>query len=192
VPRKPGSGPYVPPLINTQEGRAAARRLSASLDPLVAAVAQAALLNPAWLDPVLEVLQVHGFGDQALDELAKEIIRLRLDSDVLDTEALTRHLASVGFSILLSEIDKAALNAGAPFLNQDASLADARSQWSHAFDGLIRMAALERALLAAKSGLGSGDDANVSDAAEFMRLKLERDGLRRAIKTGTFWTDVDP
>jgi DNA primase len=192
VPRKPGSGPYVPPLINTQEGRAAARRLSASLDPLVAAVAQGALLHPDWLDPVLEVLQVHGFGDQALDDLAKEIIRLRLDSDVLDTEALTRHLASVGFSILLSEIDKAALNAGAPFLNQDASLADARSQWSHAFDGLIRMAALERALLAAKSGLGSGDDANVSDAAEFMRLKLERDGLRRAIKTGTFWTDVDP
>jgi hypothetical protein len=54
------------------------------------------------------------------------------------------------------------------------------------------MAALEHALMAAKSGLGSGDGADVSDAAEFIRLKLERDGLRRAIKTGTFWTDVDP
>jgi DNA primase len=158
---------------------------------LVAAVAKGALENPAWLDSCLEVLQAEGFGDLALDALAKTIIRLRLDSDLLDTEALTRHLASRGFGDLLSEIDKAALNAGAPFLKQDVSPKDARSQWSHAFDGLIRMAALERALLAAKSGLGSGDVANGSDAASFMRLKLERDALRRAIKTGSLWTDDD-
>ena len=40
---------------------------------------------------------------------AKEIIRLRLEADVLDTEALARHLAQ-GFGGLLSEIDKAAGN----------------------------------------------------------------------------------
>lgn len=192
IPRKPGSGPYVPPLANTNEGRAAARRLSTSLDPLTAAVARGALDHPTWLDPWLEDLQTQGFGDPALEGLAKEIIRLRLDSDVLDTEALARHLASSGFGYLLSEIDKAALNAGAPFLNQDASLADARSQWSHAFDVLMRMAALERAFSAAKSELGSGDGADTSDAAGFMRLKLERDRLRRAIKTGTVWTDAEP
>lgn len=185
-------GPWLPlPAPPTPEGRAAARRLAVSLDPLVAAVAKGALDNPGWLDSHLEVLQAEGFGDLALDALAKTIIRLRLDSDLLDTEALTRHLASRGFGDLLSEIDKAALNAGAPFLKQDVSPKDARSQWSHAFDGLIRMAALERALLAAKSGLGSGDGANGSDAASFMRLKLERDALRRAIKTGSLWTDAD-
>ena len=84
---------------------------------------------------------------------------------------------------LLGEIDRAARISGAPFLNPDIPLASARTQWSHAFEVLIRMAALEAALSAAK-----GELTESSDTSAFMRLKGERDALKRAIRTGTVWT----
>lgn len=119
-----------------------------------------------------------------LGELAKEIIRLRLDADHLDMEALARHLRERGYAGLLTDIDRAAAKAGAPFLKQDVTLAAARSEWSHAFAVLTRVAALEKALDVAKMDLAAA-----SGASALMRLKTERDKLRRAIKTGTIWTD---
>jgi DNA primase len=128
-------------------------------------------------------MQAHGLGNPALDALAGAIIGQRLEADVLDSEALKRHLAVSGFGALLGEIDRAARTSGAPFLNSDVPPAAARSQWSHAFEVLIRMAALETALFSAKSDL-----TDAADTAAFMRLKGERDALKRAIKTGTVWT----
>ena len=168
----------------TPEGRAGGRALRRAPDPLPAAVAQAAIADPAWLDPHLESLETHGFGDPALDHLAKEIIRLRLEADHLDTGALARHLATDGFGALLGEIDKAALKSGAPFLKSDVSPTLARSQWSHAFEALTRMAALGDAIEAEKGNLsGRGG----MEAIE--RMKTERDALRRAIGSGTIWAD---
>jgi DNA primase len=115
--------------------------------------------------------------------LAKEIIRLRLDADVLDTSTLTRHLAGKGFGGLLSEIEKAAAKSGAPFLGQDMSLAASRAHWSHAVESLTRMAALESAVGAAKADLKDS-----SGAARLAQLKTERDALKRAIRTGSIWT----
>jgi DNA primase len=116
--------------------------------------------------------------------LAKEIIRLRLEADHLDTGALARHLATDGFGALLGEIDKAALKSGAPFLKSDVSPTLARSQWSHAFEALTRMAALGDAIEAEKGNLsGRGG----MEAIE--RMKTERDALRRAIGSGTIWAD---
>lgn len=129
-------------------------------------------------------MEADGFGDRTLNDLASEIIRLRLDCDILDTGALARHLAGKGFGALLSEIDKAASKSGAPFLGSDLPPAVARSHWSHAFDTLVRMASLERALEAAKADMGEQ-----TGAAAFMRLKAERDALKRAIRTGTLWAD---
>ena len=187
----PGRGRYLngrwePPVPRapTAEGRAAARRLSEAIDPIAAAVAKGALSDPAGLDDHLEALERDGFGDPALQPLASEIISLRLEGDILDSGALARHLAAKGFSALLSEIDKAAAKSGAPFLHEDTPPAAARSQWSHALQVLIRMASLERALTSAKADISAADG-----AAAFMRLKGERDALRRAIKTGLFWTD---
>lgn len=171
-------------LPSTPEGKAAARRLSVALDPVAAAVAKGALDDPPRLDDHLEELEAHGFGDPLLLDLAKEIIRLRLDADCLDTGALARHLRDSGFAGLLTDIDRAASQSGAPFLKQDVTLAAARSEWSHAFVVLSRMAALEKALDTAKQNLAEG-----SGAAVLMRLKTERDKLRRAVKTGTIWTD---
>ncbi len=176
-----------PPTFPTPEGRAAARRLAHAIEPVAAALARHALADPAVLDDHLEDLDTHGFGDPALVELAREIIRLRLDADRLDSDALQRHLASRGFSALLIDIDRAATHAGAPFPTEGVTLAAARSQWSHAFGVLNRVAALEEAIAAAKQDL-----AGPSGASVLMDLKKQRDALRRAIKTGQIWTPDAP
>ena len=168
--------------LPTARGKAAAKRLAQGLEPVPAALASYAIADPPVLDDWLEALQTHGFGDQALMELTKEIIRLRL-AGLLDTEALQRHLANSGFSALLNDILRAAALAGAPFLKEDVTLAAARSQWSYAFEAVSRLAALEDALKAAKSDLAQG-----AGASPLMGLKAERDSLRRALRTGSIWT----
>ena len=196
----PGSGTWTPngvrrggsrwrdagpplPTFPTPEGRAAAKRLAGALDPMAAALAKQAIADPPVLDDHLEGIETHGFCDPALLPLAQEIVRLRLDCDRLDTEALHRHLAASGFSALLIDIDRAATHAGAPFFKPDVTLAAARSQWSYAFEALVRLDALERALASAKHDLAGG-----GGASALMALKADRDTLRRAIKTGTIWT----
>jgi len=54
-----------------------------------------------------------------------------------------RHLRAQGYAGLLTDIDRAASQASAPFLKQDVTLAAARSEWSYAFAVLTRVAALE-------------------------------------------------
>ena len=179
---RPGNEPW--PMPPTPEGRAAAKRLARSAEPLAAALAKGALADPVRLDGCLEAFEAAGFGDPALEELAREITRLRLEGDVLDSGALARHLAGKGFGVLLGEIDEAATRSGAPFLDPDRPLADARALWLHAFESLTRMAALEDALASAKAEM---DDAE--GAARLVRLKSERDALKRAIRTGSIWSD---
>jgi DNA primase len=166
----------------TAEGRAAGVRLKRAIDPVAAALVSGALADPARLEPHLETLEAQGFGDPSLKALAGEIIRVRLDADVLDRDVLARHLASGGFGVLLGEIDKAAAMSGAPFLNPDIQPTVARSQWSQAFEALTRMAALDDAIKAAKSDL---DGRSGMEAIE--RMKVERDALRRAVGAGTVW-----
>ncbi|HUO11355.1 MAG TPA: DNA primase, partial [Caulobacteraceae bacterium] len=161
--RFPNPGP-------TDAGRDAARRLARSLEPLAAALAWQALADPSVLDPYLESLEPRGLGDAALGDLVSEIIRLRLDSERLDSEALQRHLRQRGFSALLIDIERAAAKSGAPFIQSDVTLAAARSQWTHAFSAMNRLAALEEAMDAAKRDLAAGV---ASD--RFMALKSERD-----------------
>jgi DNA primase len=166
----------------TDAGRAAARRLARDIDPLAAALAHYALGDPAVLEAHFDDLQAHGFGDPALADLVSEIIRLRLDSERLDISALERHLGERGFSALLNDIDRAATKSGAPFIQSDVTLAAARSQWTLAFSGLLRLAALDDAMDQAKQALGAG-----AGADRVITLKTERDSLRRALKTGTIF-----
>lgn len=185
-PWKPGGKPGLTfePAYPTPEGKAAALRLSTALDPLAAALAKGGLEDPHRLDDHLEAVEKAGFGDPALSALAAEIIRLRLDADHLDSGALARHLRERGFAGLLTDIDRAAAQAGAPFLKQDVTLASARSQWTHAFEVLNRLAALEAAIASAKGNLGGR-----SDMAALERLKAERDALKRSVRSGSLWTD---
>ena len=167
----------------TPMGKAAAGRLARSLDLIPAALTQYVLNDPTVLDAHLEEgLAAQGLGDPALAGLFQEVIRLRLESEHLDTQSLTRHLALCGFSALLTDIDRAAAKSGAPILKSDVSLEEARSQWSQAFASLSRLAALDEAIAAAKGNLG---DRSAMEALE--RLKGERDTLKRAIRV---WNDV--
>ena len=155
---------------------------SSRLDPILAALTQYAIRDPAILDDHLEEsFTAKGFGDPVLSGLAKEIIRLRLDAEHLDSATLTRHLASCGFNALLTDIDRAASQAGAPFMKSDVSLEAARSQWSQAFARLSRLAALDEAIGSAKGNLRGRSDMEVLE-----RLKGERDALKRAIRE---WND---
>ena len=168
----------------TAEGRAAGRNLRRALEPVAAALAKGALNDPHRLEPHMDEFERHGFVDPGLADLAREIIRMRLEVDILDSDALARHLASGGFGALLGEIDRAALKSGAPFLESDTPPAVARSQWSHAFELLTRMSALDQAIETAKRDL---DGRSGMEAIE--RMKAERDALRKAIGTGTVWVD---
>ncbi|WP_374571906.1 DNA primase [Phenylobacterium sp.] len=163
---------------------AAARELSRGLELAPAALAWLALRDPAVLDDHLEdALTAQGFGEAAIAPVIREIIGLRLEAEHLDRAGVTRHLASCGFSALLTDIDRAAASSGAPFIKDDVSLEAARSQWLRAFAGLSRLAALDEAIGAVKGGLRGREDMEA-----FERLKGERDTLRRAIRTGTIWT----
>jgi DNA primase len=171
-------------LGSTLEGKAAAKRLAGTLSSAAAALAFAAVADPGVLDEHLEDgFTAKGFGEPALGALVKEIIRLRLEADHLDSAALRRHLASCGFSALLTDIERAAANAGAPMITEDVSLDARKSQWSRGFAALSRAAALDDALSAAKGNLSGREQ-----MAAFERLKAERDALKRAIRTGTIWT----
>jgi DNA primase len=167
----------------TDAGRAAARRLAHEIEPLAAALASYALADPPVMEAHLDELGAAGLGDPGLADLVNEIIRLRLEADHLDTGALERHLRTRGFSALLNDIDRAASKSGAPFIQSDVTLAVARSQWSHAFSAMCRLAALNEAVSQAASAVGTGSSADSTHRA----LKTERDSLRRALKSGTIW-----
>jgi DNA primase len=169
----------------TDEGRSAARRLARDIDPLAAALAGYALADPAVLDAHLDELEGAGLGDRTLADLVSEIIRLRLEGEHLDSDALQRHLRDRGFSALLNDIERAAAKSGAPFIQSDVTLAAARSQWTHAFAAMCRLIALEGAVREAGNAVGTDSHADQAHIA----LKTERDSLRRALKSGTIWDE---
>jgi len=180
--RGKGGEPVIGP--STPEGRAGARQLTRTVKSVPAALARWAIHDPGVLDDHLEAFEARGFGDPTLSDLAGAIIRLRLSSERLDSEGLQRHLADSEFSALLIDIDRAATLAGAPFMKPDVTLAAARSQWSRAFEALSRLAALDEALTAAREDLVGG-----KDSSAHRQFKIERDRLRRAVETGTIWTE---
>ncbi|CAM3334559.1 DNA primase [Asticcacaulis taihuensis] len=171
---------YIPPAM--EETRRAAVNLSSALDPTAASLAQGLVDNPDWMLDQVEGLEAYGFGDDALAPLAKALIALSFQHEGLDRPALSRHLQKQGLGALLSEIQKAALKSGAPFLSPDISSADAHARWLQAFNAVSRLTALDRALNSAREQVGT---------EFFSRLKLERDALRKSLRSGQIWQDGD-
>ncbi|MFT4076679.1 MAG: DNA primase [Asticcacaulis sp.] len=169
---------YIPPAM--EESKRAAVTLSAALDPTSAGLAQGLIDNPDWMLDQVEGLEAYGFGDEALSPLANALIALSFQHEGLDRQALSRHLQKQGLGALLSEIQKAALKSGAPFLSPDISSADAHSRWLQAFNAVSRLTALDRALNSAREQVGT---------EFFSRLKLERDALRKSLRSGQIWQD---
>lgn len=175
-----GNGRFDPPALSTQEGKQAAHALKGALDPIAAALTLGLLEHPDWALDHLEALDQFGIGDEALNALTKAVVSLSFAHSDLDKAALYRHLEKQGFSALVGDILKAAHKSRVPFLSTDLQIADAHTGWLKAFDAVTRLTGLERALNSAKDQVGT---------EFYSRTKIERDALRRALKSGQIWID---
>jgi DNA primase len=164
--------------------REAIGRLRNRPRPLSAALAVAVLQDPHLLDDKVELLDAQGFGDERLRPLAHELVQARFEWDHMDAEALRKRLAARGFGDdVFAQLAGTARAAGAAFLDASLPGETARRLWSIAFDLLIRLEALERAVEAAKQDLERDNDSTA-----LFTLKSERDQLKRLLDSGA-WSD---
>ncbi len=178
-PNAPSQGPA------TSQAKDASRRLRQSPGNLAAALALAAVRDPGVLDDKIEMVGAHGFGDAKLDALAQELVSLRYEADGLEAEGALRHLQAKGFPPeMMGVLERDAGRAGvsAPFLRETGERA--RMLWREAFDLLMRLESLERAVEAAARDLDRDHDSST-----LMSLKTERDQLRKLINSD--WANPD-
>lgn len=169
----------------TPEGKDASARLRRSPRPLAAALALAAVRDPSVIDDKIELVGARGFGDEKLDGLAQELVRLRYEADGLEFDAAQRHLQARGFGpavMSMLEQDAGRAGASAPFLQ--ATGERARDLWRQAFDLLMELESLERAVEAAARDLDRDHDSST-----LISLKAERDHKRRVLNSD--WSHPD-
>ena len=169
----------------TAQARDASDRLQRSPRPLAAALALAAVRDPGVIDASIERVGAQGFGDERLDGLAHELVRLRYETGSLEVDAAVR-LAAQGIGAdVLAALGRDAQRAGvsAPFL--EATGERARELWRQAYDLLMQLEGLERAVEAAARDLPRDQDSQ-----SLMTLKAERDQLRRLLNTD--WAKGEP
>jgi len=169
----------------TPEGKDASARLRRSPRPLAAALALAAVRDPSVIDDKIELVGARGFGDEKLDGLAQELVRLRYEADGLGFDAAKRHLQARGFGpadMSVLERDAGRAGASAPFLQ--ATGERARDLWRQAFDLLMELESLERAVEAAARDLDRDHDSST-----LISLKAERDHKRKLLNSD--WSHPD-
>ncbi|WP_091740991.1 DNA primase [Phenylobacterium immobile] len=167
----------------TPQGQRAASALAQSPLPLAAALALAAVRDPAVMETSIERISASGFGDARLDRLAQDLVSLRFEADHLDQETATRALAERGFDAgMLARLERDASRAGvaAPFLA--ATGERARDLWRQAYDLLMEVKSLELAVEDAIRDLERDPDM----MGELISLKTLRDVLRRRLNSD--WT----
>lgn len=170
----------------TPEAKAAAKRLSSKPNPLMAALAVAAIRDPKVVQDRLEILSLRGFGDVNLDQIANELVALQMDADVVQVELVKKRISVRGFDDrALLNLQRIATESRVPQLVRDAQEDELRRIWSEAFDLLLRVEALETALAQAKRDVSTGED-----MATIRVLKDQRDMLKRSLDSGE-WFDTD-
>ena len=169
----------------TAEAKDAAERMRHAPKALSAALAMAAVNDPSVMDDAIERVSSHGFGDERLDGLAHKLVSLRYEADDLAAEASMRRLLSEGFHVqdfARLKTDAARAGVSAPFLKETGERA--RDLWRQAFDLMLRLESLERAVAAAAQDLDKD-----GDATTLFTLKSERDQLRRLLNSD--WSNPD-
>jgi DNA primase len=175
-----GGGPIGPNAETTEQ----VRRMRSQPRPLSAALAYAALQDPHVLDDKVEQLSARGFLDDRLSALADELVEFRFESDAVDAVSVRRRLEARGFGEdVFQQLARTAKAAGAAFLTVDMDPVTARRLWSLAFDLLVKLETLERAVEGAKQDLERDNDSST-----LIRLKTERDLLKRLVDSGA-WSD---
>ena len=165
----------------TPEGRDAAERMRHAPRALSAALAVAAVRDPGIIDDAIERVGSHGFGDARLDGLAHELVALRYEAEHMEFDAAMRRLQAKGFGADdLARLERDAKRAGvsAPFLDPAAAGERARDLWRQAFDLMLELESLERAVAAAAQDLPRDQDATT-----LISLKSERDQLRKLLNS---------
>jgi len=172
------------PIGPNAETKEQVNRMRGQPRPLSAALAYAALQDPHVLDDKVEQLSARGFLDERLSALADELVEFRFESDAVDAVSVRRRLEARGFGEdVFIQLARTANAAGAAFLKADLDPVTARRLWSIAFDLLVKLETLERAVDGAKQDLERDNDSST-----LMRLKTERDLLKRLVDSGA-WTD---
>jgi DNA primase len=163
----------------TTEVKEATERMRRAPKAMAAALALTAVRDPHVLDETIELVDRFGFGDEKLDGLAQELVKLRYEADHLDMDVAVRRLQSKGLgSSFLTALERDAKRAGvsAPFLAEAGERA--RKLWREAFDLLVRLEGLERAVEEAVRDLPRD-----MDASTLISLKAERDQLRKLLNS---------
>jgi len=164
----------------TEMGKDASQRLRRSPRPLAAALALAAFNDPSVIDDKIELVGARGFGDEKLDGLAQQLVRLRYETDGAAFDGVAeRRLAAAGFgpeALAALQRDAGRAGASAPFLQ--ATGERARDLWRQAFDLLMELESLERAVEAAARDLDRDHDSST-----LISLKAERDQKRRLLNS---------
>lgn len=169
----------------TPEARQAAEALARSPTPFAAALAIAAVRDPAVIGARIEQISTQGFGDPRLEPLAEGLVSLHFELEPLNGEAAERALSERGFGEMLRLLARDAERAGvaAPFLK--ATGEQARALWLRAYDLLMDVRALETAVMDVMRDIERGRDVG----AELISLKAQRDHLRRRLNSD--WTQAE-
>jgi DNA primase len=175
-----------PPVLGaSSQGKAAAQALRISPRPLAAALALAAIEDPALLADRIERVATSGFGDPQLDMVANELVALSFEADHLDPTSVRRRLAARGMNdAIFDQISRAAAMAKAAFMSPALPPERAKDLWAKAYEALMSLDALERAVDQAKQDIDRDQD-----FATLSRLKIERDALSRAVSAGD-WAEL--
>jgi DNA primase len=176
----------------SEEAKLARKRLSDAPRPLSAALAIAVLRQPAWIGERIETIDVQGFGDEKIFGLAQDVVRIGFQTEGLSQDVLLSQLIARGHESTVKHLlaDAFKAGAGAPFLDQNLPLEKARALWNRAFDILIHLQSLERAVQGAKQDFSVSERAD--DLATLMTLKAQRDAFLRTVRTGEAWNERDP
>lgn len=166
--------------------KAAAAHLDVEPKPLLAALAVVAIRDPKVIEERIEVLSTQGFGDSRLDQIANELVSLQLEADVLRSDVVKKRLAVRGFDDgALARLERMAEKAWSPLLDRNATRDELHRIWSQAFDLLLTVEALERAVAQAIDDFGKYEDSGA-----LVALKTKRDALRKYIDSGEWRTEL--
>ena len=146
---------------------------------------QAAPAKPARQTPALWLPRVDSLAEFGL-MISRQLTQCRRYGGHLSVLWLEAAPAGAGDDATLAALERSAAHVKALDAAHSAAQSPEeaiRALWSQAFDLLLRLTALERAVDDAKTDL-----ADESDFQTLLRLKTERDAVKRLIDSGG-WTD---
>lgn len=166
----------------TPEARTSASVISQTPIPIVGAIVEALIQYPELLFEKSELLQNQSFGDERIDRLISDMVRLSFERETLGEGLFRSRLIALGHEETLKLVDRVASFAHAPFLSPGASSETVLKSLSQAILATLATQALERAIEELKSE-------NPYDPTVFSALKAERDATRKRLISGALWDE---